>query len=141
MVRLIMQCTTRSSILILWNGKKLESFKHSRGIRQGDPLSSYLFMLYIEVLSQSIYNSVRIECWKGIKPSWGEPILSHLCFDDDVLLFGEAIENQDKVMENILNTFCTIFGEKVNLAKSKLCFSRNMSSNMKETLSQKVGIP
>lgn len=53
-----MKCATMASLSILWNGKKLESFKLTRGIRQGDPLSPYRFVLYMEALCHSITSAV-----------------------------------------------------------------------------------
>lgn len=40
-------CTTKASFSILWNGEKLPKFKAARGLQQGNPLSPYLFMLYM----------------------------------------------------------------------------------------------
>jgi len=51
MVDLIMACIESSTLSVLWNGCSLDSFKPFRGIRQEDPLSPYIFMLYLEKLS------------------------------------------------------------------------------------------
>ena len=54
MVQLIMSCVSSSTASILVNGGALDSFLSSRGIRQGDPLSPYLFLLCVNVLSLSL---------------------------------------------------------------------------------------
>lgn len=50
-VDLIMSCTTSSSLALKWNGEKLDSFAPTRGLRQGDPMSSYLILLCMEKLA------------------------------------------------------------------------------------------
>lgn len=58
LVRLIMLCVSFSSLSNLWNREVLESFKPSRGRRQDDPLSPYLFVLCMEVLGHMIKQEV-----------------------------------------------------------------------------------
>lgn len=53
-INLIMSCVTSSSLSILWNGNKLDSFHPTRGLRQGDPMSPYLFVLCMEKLAMYI---------------------------------------------------------------------------------------
>lgn len=67
-----------ASLSILWNGEKLESFQPLRGIRQGEPLSPYLFLLCMEVLSHYTNSIVGSGDWKDIKLSRQCPPLSHL---------------------------------------------------------------
>lgn len=58
LINLIMSCVTTPRINVLWNGEIASEFKPSRGIRQGDPLSSYIFFLCLDRLSVMIENAV-----------------------------------------------------------------------------------
>lgn len=89
-MKLILQCITEVSLAISWNGDILPAFTPSRGLRQGDPLSPYLFVLCMEVLSQRIVKEVQEQKWKAVKPCRQGPKVSHIFFVDDLLLFGEA---------------------------------------------------
>lgn len=65
-------------------------------MRKGDPLSPYLFILCMERLGHMISREVKKRKWKGLKLSAKGPILTHLFFADDLLLFGEASVEQLK---------------------------------------------
>ena len=88
LVNLIMDCISSSLISILFNGGQLDSFRPSRGIRQGDPLSPYLFILCMEYLSLKIFEACQAKKWKPIKAFRSGPAFSHLFFADDLLLFA-----------------------------------------------------
>lgn len=68
LISLIMSCVSTSSISILYNGGALESFLPSRGIRQGDPLSPYFFILCMKVLGALITKKWDAKLWDPIKP-------------------------------------------------------------------------
>jgi hypothetical protein len=87
---LIMQCITSVSFSILINGQPTESFKPSRGIRQGDPLSPYLFIICAEVLSSLLSQAANSGWLTGVPSSPRGPRLNHLFFADDSLLFCRA---------------------------------------------------
>ena len=89
-INLIHQCISTVSFTLLLNGSKNISFHPSRGVRQGDPLSLYLFILCSEVLSKLINRVVVNGRLKGVKVAPGAPIVSSLCYADDVLLFCGA---------------------------------------------------
>lgn len=77
-----------------WNGSQNEFFKPQRGIRQGDPMSPYLFVLFMDKLSHLIEEQVEAKRWKSLKLGQQGIMISHLIFTDDLLLFGEANERE-----------------------------------------------
>ena len=64
---LILECISSATMNLIWNGGKSDSFKPFRGIRQGDPLSPYIFVLCIERLSHLINLTVQNKLWKPFK--------------------------------------------------------------------------
>lgn len=138
---LIMNCISSASLAILWNGQKLSSFTPSRGLRQGDPLSPYLFVLTMEVLGHSIQRQVIDRSWRPIKLSKEGPPISHIFFADDLLLFGETSYSQARVIEHVLTEFCAFSGQRVNRNKSKVWFSPNTPSYLKHTIQSAFHIP
>ena len=73
-----MQCIATVRMAVAWNGRKLDWFRPSRGIRQGDPISPYLFVPCLERLGHLINQAVQARAWKPIKLSKYGPFLSHL---------------------------------------------------------------
>lgn len=72
---------------LFWNGEQLDWFWPGRGIRQGDDMSPYVSVFYVERLSQIIYKELVGGSWKGIKISRNNPLLSHMFFAVYVVLF------------------------------------------------------
>ncbi|CAA7017011.1 unnamed protein product [Microthlaspi erraticum] len=136
----IMQCVSGPSMCELWNGEKTSSFKPSRGLRQGDPLSPYLFVLCMERLCHLIEMAIDEKRWKPISLSRGGPKLSHICFADDLILFAEASVAQIRVVRGVLERFCRASGQKVSLEKSKIFFSDNVSRELRSAISVESGI-
>ena len=86
----IMCLVSTVSFSILFNGDQQESFMPSRGIRQGDPISLYLFLLAAEGLSCLLNSKIQSSVLSGIKVASLAPVVSHLLFADDSLLFFKA---------------------------------------------------
>ena len=68
----------------------MDWFKSTRGIRQGDAISPYLFVLYTERLGHIINHAINASKWKPIKLSKKGPYLSHLFFAKNLLHFAKA---------------------------------------------------
>ena len=77
-VQMIMRMIGSVSFSMLFNGQKLESFKPMRGIRQGDPISPYLFLLAAEVLSCLLKSRIQSSNIMGIRVAPSAPMVSHL---------------------------------------------------------------
>ena len=86
-IKLVMACVTTVNFKILINGKPGTVLSPSRGLRQGDPLSPYLFIIVCEVLSRNIKKEIQSGNLSGIKLSHNCPGISHLLFADDSLFF------------------------------------------------------
>ncbi|CAA7048639.1 unnamed protein product [Microthlaspi erraticum] len=139
-VNWIMRCVVGPSMHVLWNGEKTAPITPLRGLRQGDPLSPYLFVLCLERLCHLIDCSITKGEWKPIRLSRGGPQLSHICFADYLILFAEASVGQIRVIRRVLETFCIASGQKVSLDKSKIFFSENVSRNMERLITDESGI-
>ncbi|KAA3486170.1 reverse transcriptase [Gossypium australe] len=88
--KVIMNAISSSTMQILWNGAPSRSFKPVRGIRQGCPLSPYLFVLSMEWLGNYIRHEMRTGRWHPIRLSRSGPDISHLFFADDLVIFGKV---------------------------------------------------
>ncbi|WCJ31242.1 DNAse I-like superfamily protein [Euphorbia peplus] len=99
-VRLFMFCISSSSFQILWNGSPTDSFRPTRGIRQGDPLSPYIFVLCMERLGHQIEGNCTLDLWKPLTFGSNNLGLSHLFFADDLLLFAQATTTQARMIKH-----------------------------------------
>ena len=138
-IELIWQCISSSSMNILWNGECTGEFTPSRGIRQGDPLSPYLFVLCIERLSHLIAWAVEEGLWRPITISRGGPPLTHLCFADDLLIFAEVAMDQVDIIKSCLETFCQSSGQIISKDKTKIFFSKNVHHSRASEIANEFG--
>ena len=101
-------------MLILWNGKNWIGLSQQGGFVQGDAMSPYLFVLYMEKLGHIINQVVNAGKWKPIKLSKKAPHLSHLFFPNDLLLVAEAFEDQMTIIMECLDLFCASSSQKIS---------------------------
>ena len=139
-IKLIIQCVSTVSYQVLINGSPGQIIIPSQGLRQGDPLSPYLYILCANVLSCMINQAEFFGWWKGIKISRQPDGITHLMYADDTLLFCKATEEQCKIMKALLNRYNTISGQHINFQKSVLVCSPSVSHSMKKTLASMLGV-
>ena len=136
---LIMECLSTSQMNVLWNGEMIEDFQLGRGIRQGDPLSPYIFVLCIERLSHGIIQAVNQGRWKPIRLARIGTPLSHLFFVDDLVLFLEANYAQVDVLNDVVENFCRSSGAKVSKQKIQIFFSKNVPITLASGIGKALG--
>jgi hypothetical protein len=110
--------TTSYSLLI--NGAPAKPFWPTRGIRRGDPLSPFLFILMMEGLSQSIKNATTTREITCLKPFKNFPTSTHQQFVDDTLLHGIPTVKEAKTFKRILEEFGEASGSEINHSKSMI---------------------
>ena len=98
---------------VMVNGKYSEYFTIERGVRQGDPLSPYLFLLCVEILAQAFREHDQI---KGIKIEDNEALLSQ--FADDTALYLDGSKESFENCIRLLSTFASISGLTINFQKT-----------------------
>lgn len=115
----IMECVTTTSYSISINGSLEGYFKGERGLRQGDPISPFLFVLAMEYLSRMLKSlhshpnfKFHVRCDKHK--------ITHLAFADDLLLFSKGDRDSIKALMDVLEVFGNTSGLRCNLSKSEL---------------------
>ncbi|CAJ2654248.1 unnamed protein product [Trifolium pratense] len=119
LINIIKHCISSPSFKILWNGDKTDMFTPSRGIRQGDPLSPYLFVICMERLSHIIADQVDAEYWKPMR--------------------AEASIEQVHCIMHCLDIFCQASGQKINNQKTEIYFSKNVDQQLREDILSHTG--
>ena len=89
-VQLIMACITTAQFSVLVNDNPTGYILPSRGLRQGDPLSPYLFLFYAKRLTTLLRKAETDGIIRGVAANRGGPCISHLVFAYDILLFCRA---------------------------------------------------
>ena len=135
-----MSCVTSTKISILFNGGALESFNPSRGLRQGDPISSHLFILCMEYLGHLIDKKCMEGVWIPLKASRDNIIISHLFFADDLILFAKVDKESCEAISEVLDEFCDELGQKVSMEKSRIYFSPNVQAEIRSEIYSRLGI-
>ena len=138
-ISLIMQCVSSVSYSVLINGEAFGTITPTRGLRQGDPLSPYLFILCADGLSALIHEAARNKLLNGISICRGCPIITHLFFADDSLLFCKANAQECRKLIDILECYEAASGQKINTDKSSVFFSPNTPQETREEILSILG--
>lgn len=136
---MIMKCVSTVSYSIIVNSSPYGRVTPSRGLRQGSPLSPYLFLLCAEGLSSLLQSAKREVRITGVPVSAGGFHLSHLFFADDNLLFCRANFVEWWNVLQVLHTYELASRQKLNNEKTSIFFSRNTRREFRNHIFSFVG--
>ncbi|KAK3229982.1 hypothetical protein Dsin_001863 [Dipteronia sinensis] len=129
----IKACLTTPKFSISINGELASFFSRKRGLRQGDPMSPYLFVIAMEVLSKIL--AKRIEDSPSFKFHWrcDKIKLSHLCFANDLIMLCRGSLSSARAVKAALDEFSLLSGLHANHAKSNI-FTSGVSPTINQQL-------
>lgn len=139
-IRWIMSCVNTVSFSVLLNGTSHGFIRPERGIRQGDPLSPFLFILCAEGLVSCLNTAEEENRITGIKLSTSCPSVHHLLFADDSLLLCKASTNEADEIMNCLKLYGQASGQLINLQKSSVIFGSKVPDSVKMEIKEVLGI-
>nr|GEY24574.1 hypothetical protein [Tanacetum cinerariifolium] len=134
----INSCLDSAYASVLINGSQTKEFKIEKGIRQGDPLSPFLFILAVEALNVVFLEARNKRIFLGAEVGIDKVPISHLQFADDALIIGQWALANAKNLSRILTCFHLASGLKVNFNKSKL-FGIGVSNYDLTSVSSSIG--
>lgn len=124
-VRLIMQCVTSVSYSFKVNGRIFGKVIPTRGLKQGDPLSPYLFVLCAQGLSSIFNHKTAQGLIQVIRLARESTTITHLFFADDSLIFFKANKPNCNTIKDSLKPYEKTSGQLINYDKSAITFSKN----------------
>uniref|UniRef100_J3N6X5 Reverse transcriptase domain-containing protein n=1 Tax=Oryza brachyantha TaxID=4533 RepID=J3N6X5_ORYBR len=131
-INLVLQCISTPSFSVILNGKTTGHFTSQRGLRQGCPLSPYLFVLSVNVLAEKFQEQASLGHIKGIKLNGQGPTIHALFYADDIIITGQANASEASAIRSLLNDFCKICGQTPNWLKSSVIFSSHTSQSERD---------
>lgn len=126
--RFLEKCLLNWVYPVLLNGSRVGYLTPNQGIRQGDPLSPYLFICCVEAFIQMVELAVGQWRLKGIQIAPSAPNISNLFFADNTIVFTRATVQGAEVVRSILNKYAAASGQIINMEKSTMVFSPNINS-------------
>ncbi|KAF5464321.1 hypothetical protein F2P56_014405 [Juglans regia] len=122
------------------NGVTTQPIKPTRGLRQGCPLSPYLFVLCAEALSLLLKQAEEQHLPKGVSVCHNAPRVSHLFFVDDSIIFFQASVSENQHLKNLICCYGVASGQQLNMGKTELLFSRNTKPSVISAIKDVWGV-
>lgn len=139
-VNWVMQCISTVTYSFLINEEATGNVVPSRGIRQGDPMSPYVFILCGEVLSGLCREAQRDGSMTGIIIATKCPRINHLLFADDTMFFVRSSPQSCTALKDILAKYERASGQMINTSKSSISFSALTTQEDRNRVKQTLGI-
>jgi len=125
---------------VIMNKEMVGPIIPGRGLRQGDPLSPYLFILCVEGLSTLIRNAENRGDLHGVRVCRIALRISHLLFVDDCFLFFQVEESQAIVKKQIVTLYEEASGQAISLPKFEIFYSRNVQEPQQQSITNILGV-
>ena len=125
---------------ILLNGEPKGFIRPSRGLRQSDPISPFLFLFYAEGLNALLNKAVDNGEIRGLSLCRQGPKITYLFFVDDCLLFCRANRTECQKIQQLLDWYEVASGQLVNMNKTTLFFSRNTPEEVQQEIKVSFGV-
>ena len=138
-ISIVMRCVSSVKYAIWINGQSYGQIRPTQGLRQGDPLSPYLFIICAEGLSALLHCAAQRKAIRGVVASARGPRISHLFFANDSLVFGRATVSEAMKIQRILKVYERSSGQQLNCTKTSLFFSPNTDAGTKERVKAMFG--
>lgn len=139
-VSLIMECVSSVRHQVLINGTPYGDIVPTRGLRQGDPLSPYLFVICTEMLIKMLQIAEVKGQITGLKVAMGAPPVTHLLFADDNMFYCREKDEELNQISRIVEEYSLASGQRVNYQKSNITFGKNVPEERRIDIKRKLGI-
>ena len=136
----VMACISSVSFTFKVNGVVDGLLVPSRGLRQGDLISPYLFLLCADAFSTLLSKAAHEKRIPGARICRGAPLVSHLFFADDSILFTKASVQECSVVADIISKYERASGQKVNLSKTEVVFSSSVDVERRNDIVSILGV-
>ena len=133
-----MECVSSVSYSVSVNRENKGFIKPTRGLRQGNPLSPFLFLICTEGFSALLNQAVRQEKLTDLQLSGGGPRLFHLFFLDDSLIFCKAKEKEAVQLMEVLRKYGDASGQLINTEKSSVFFNKTIQEGERLKVLEKL---
>ena len=139
-IQLMMMCITTASYSMLINGEPHRHITPSHGLRQGNPLSSYLFLMCTEGLHGLLSRAANNDDIWGESLCRNGPKITHLLFVDDSLIFYRAKEEECQSLLQVLAKYERASGQQINHIKPTIFFSKSTIADTQTVIQNMLGV-
>ena len=136
----IMCCITSVKYKVLMNGQPRRNIDMERGLRQGDPLSPFIFFLRTEALVSLLNHAESQGKITGMCVTRPCPSVSHLLFADDSIFFCQVEPRECEEVMKVVKKYGQALGQCINFEKSSLLFGKRINANVRQQIKDTLDI-